>query len=185
MAGWRARVLVHHQVPVLLKRIRPLPELMKKLLLILATGFGLGNAPVASGTFGSLPGLLLILVLPLCSHVWIQAVYAIVLVAVAIPLCSAAEHHFEKKDDGRIVADEYLCFPLALVGIPFQQYWLFVAFAFVVARGFDIVKITPAREAQSLQGGLGIVLDDAAANVYALIVNHLAWWLLVAPRLSA
>lgn len=149
-------------------------RIMKNPVLILATGFGLGLAPVASGTFGSLPGGLLILLMPYMT-LGPQVLYAVVLMLLAIPICGFAEEQLGRKDDGRIVADEYLCFPIVLVGIPWMEFPLFLAFAFVITRILDILKPSPAREAQSLHGGLGIVLDDAVANVYALIVNHLVW----------
>ena len=91
-----------------------------RLVLALATGFGLGYAPVASGTIGSLPGVVLavgLAYLPL----WIQVAAAVLLASLAIPICTAAERHFGHKDDGRIVADEYMTFPLCVIGLPIHH----------------------------------------------------------------
>lgn len=151
----------------------------------IAAGFGLGWSPVASGTVGSLPGLLLVaLVWPRLPGAGAQALLALVLAGLAVPLCHVAERHFGRKDDGRIVADEYLCFPLAFIGLPVtgSHAWM-LACGFVVCRAMDILKPPPANGLQSLRGGLGIVADDFFASLYALAVNHLLYravtaWLL-------
>ena len=147
---------------------------MRKLFLVLATGFGLGYSPVASGTTGSLPGVLIALAIAPLGGVW-QAFVCAVLAVLAIPICDAAEHHFGRKDDGRVVADEYLTFALCLVGIPWTAHPWFLAVAFVVCRIMDILKPPPARQAQNLSGGLGIVADDVASSLYALLINHVLW----------
>ncbi len=143
-----------------------------KLAVFLATGFGLGLAPVASGTFGTLPGILIALALNAQS--WrIQAAASALMILTAIPICGAAEKVFKKKDDGRIVADEYLTFPLVVIGIPITgAFWPMIPIAFVVHRVMDILKPSPARESQKLGGGLGIVIDDAISGLYALAINH-------------
>ena len=51
----------------------------------------------------------------------------------------------------------------------------FLVIAFIVARIMDILKPPPARESQALAGGIGIVVDDIFANIYALVLNHLIW----------
>lgn len=146
-------------------------------MLLLATGAGLGYAPVASGTFGTLPGLLLMLALaPLWAgaHLWpYQVLAALFLAALAIPVCGAAERHFQRKDDGRIVADEYLTFPIGLLGLPLTPAVLVLAF--LTNRAMDILKPPPARQLQALHGGLGIVIDDCIAAAYSLLLNHLIW----------
>lgn len=148
---------------------------MSKPALFLATGFGLGLSPVASGTTGSLPGL--VLALALAGLPWtLQAPIALLLVLAAIPLCDAAEKAFGTKDDGRIVADEYMTFPLCVVGIPLLQHPWFLAVAFVTARAMDVLKPAPAQQAQALPGGVGIVVDDAISGLYALALNHALFW---------
>lgn len=145
----------------------------KRFILILATGGGLGYSPVASGTVGSLPGVVLTLVL-FPGRSWpLQLLIATALFIAAIPICGAAERHFATKDDGRIVADEYLTFPLCLVGLPLagEAAWLLPT-AFVTCRLFDILKPWPANRMQQLPGGRGIVLDDLFAALYSLATNH-------------
>ncbi|MCE9612708.1 MAG: phosphatidylglycerophosphatase A [Lentisphaerae bacterium] len=141
----------------------------------LATGFGLGYSPVASGTVGSLPGVLIVMALSGWS-LKAQIVAAAVMTVVAIPICGRAEEFFGRKDDGRIVADEYLTFLICTLGLPWQAHPWMLAQAFVVTRILDIIKPPPARQSQSLAGGLGIVMDDLLSSLYALAANHGIWW---------
>jgi phosphatidylglycerophosphatase A len=145
---------------------------MKKFSLFIATGFGLGLiAPVAPGTVGSIPGVALayaVCALPL----WLQIPVCMALTLLAVPFCEIAERILGVHDDGRITADEWMLYPVAFIGIPLAEipWWSMLVF-FAVVRFIDIVKPWPARGLQSLPGGRGIVIDDFAANLYALAVN--------------
>ena len=111
-------------------------------------------------------------------HPW-QAAVVVGLAALAIPICGWGEGHFGRKDDPRIVADEYLSLPICLVGLPWVEHlWLLPA-AFVVHRLMDIIKPPPARQAQKLRGGLGVALDDTVSSLYALALNHVIYRLVV------
>ena len=145
---------------------------MKRLCVFVAGGFGLGLlAPFAPGTFGSLPGVALayaVCALPL----WLQIVACIGLTLLAVPFCDVAEKALGIKDDGRIVADEWMLYPIAFVGIPLASLtWWSMAVFFCIVRVVDIVKPWPARQLQSVPGGLGIVADDFFANLYSLALN--------------
>ncbi|MGO2240805.1 MAG: phosphatidylglycerophosphatase A family protein [Halomonas sp.] len=140
----------------------------------LATGFGLGLAPIAPGTFGSLLGVPLawwLLGRPMSQ----QAAIIVVLIAIAIPVCHVASLHFAGLDHGSIVADEYVAFPLAVIGLRAARHPLIMALAFGVYRFFDALKPPPIHLAEAVPGGFGIVLDDVIA---ALIT-----WLIVAAAL--
>ena len=145
---------------------------MKKLVLFLATGCGIGLfVPFAPGTFGSLPGV----ALAWWMASWapsVQALVALALAAAAIPVCSIAEKMLGVKDDGRITADEWMLYPIAVVGLPLQTLpvWALLVF-FAVVRLVDIVKPPPARQLQVFHGGFGIVIDDFFANLYSLAIN--------------
>jgi len=143
---------------------------MKRLGVLLATGFGLGFSPIASGTVGSLLGVAIVVAMVSLSWQW-HALVAAILAIAAIPICEWAEDHFGTKDDGRIVADEYLTFPLCVIGLPWMEHYWLLGVAFVTARILDIIKPAPARQIQAMHGGLGIVLDDVIASLYALGVN--------------
>jgi phosphatidylglycerophosphatase A len=152
-------------------------RILQRVAVFFATGFGTGFSPFASGTVGTLPAI------PFVYFVWplldwpVQAVVATGLALLAIPICSAAERQFRTKDDGRIVADEYMTFPICMIGLPVGPVML--AIAFVSARIFDIWKPEPANRLQAVKGGTGIVLDDVVASLYSLGVNHLVYHFLL------
>ena len=147
-----------------------------------ATGFGLGLSPFASGTAGALLGIPLMFCL---SAVWTGAIAwqiccCVVLATAALPLCDAAEKHFNRKDDRRIVADEYLTFPICMIGLPICIPAL--GLAFITNRIFDILKPPPAGWAQKLPGGFGIVADDTISALYSLVLNHVLFSVLMTLR---
>lgn len=150
---------------------------MRKLVLFVASGFGLGLvAPVAPGTIGSLPGVALayaICALPFC----LQLPACLGFTLLAIPFCDAAERYLGVKDDGRITADEWMLYPIALIGLPLSTlpWWSMLIF-FAVIRLIDIVKPWPCKGLQSIPGGRGIVIDDFVANLYSLIINWTIYW---------
>ena len=154
-----------------------------KTILALASGFGLGFfSPFAPGTFGSLPGVALayaVAALPL----WLQLPAALGFTLLAVGVCDRAERLLGIKDDGRITADEWMLFPLATLGLPLGAipWWGMLAF-FAVVRAIDIVKPWPCRQLQRIPGGRGIVIDDFVANLYALAVNWLIFFLLFSGK---
>ena len=152
--------------------MKPSWTLGERLGLFVATGFGIGLfAPFAPGTFGSLPGVALAYATALLP-VWAQIPLAAALALAAVPLCTVAERMLGVTDDGRIVADEWMLFPIAVVGIPLHDLpWWSMAVFFVVVRALDIIKPPPARQLQAIPGGRGIVVDDFVANLYSLGVN--------------
>ena len=162
----------------------------------IATGFGLGYAPVASGTFGALLGCVLVwgmthLTLWMqrvwsMTHLalWMQIVICIAMTLACIPICSFAEKALGgEKDNGKIVADEYLTFPICMLGMYslWQDNWWLMPMCFVVNRIMDIIKPFPAYQLQSLRSGLGITIDDFVSSLYALGANWLLY-LYVAPH---
>ena len=106
---------------------------------------------------------------------WWQVALCVALSLLCIPVCDVAEKVFGKKDDGRIVADEYLTFPICMIGLPWMQHLWLLPVGFVVCRLMDIVKPFPAHRLQRLRGGLGITIDDVFASLYALAINWGIW----------
>ena len=90
----------------------------------------------------------------------------------AIPFCDVAERLLGIKDDGRITADEWMLYPIAVIGLPLAALpgWAMAVF-FVVVRAVDILKPWPCRSLQAIPGGRGIVVDDFFANLYSLAIN--------------
>lgn len=138
----------------------------------LATGFGLGLAPMAPGAFGSLLGIPLawwLLSRPLGQ----QGIIMAVLLALAVPICHVAARHYAGLDHGSIVADEYLAFPLAVIGLKAARHPLAITLAFIVYRFFDSLKPPPIHLAEYVNGGFGIVLDDVIAALVTWVVMAL------------
>lgn len=148
-------------------------RLWNRLSVMVATGFGLGYSPFFPGTAGALLGVVIVLALaPLVQDsIVLQAGVALAFSLIAVPLCGAAEKHFGVKDDRRIVADEFLTFPICMLGLPLTPWVL--ALAFLTNRLLDILKPPPARQWQRFGGGPGIVIDDVVSSLYSLLLNHL------------
>ncbi len=145
---------------------------IEKFCLFVSTGFGIGLiVPFAPGTFGSIPGVALAYALSCLPVCW-QIVACVGLVFASVGFCSIAENSLGVKDDSRITADEWMLFPIALIGLPVTQLpWTAMVLFFCVIRVFDIVKPPPARQLQYFHGGFGITVDDLVANLYSLAVN--------------
>jgi phosphatidylglycerophosphatase A len=139
-----------------------------KIVLFVALGAGVGKIPFAPGTFGSLLGLVICLMLSR-APVSIMAVSAIALILVSVWSSEHAEKLMGVKDPGSVVIDEIAGMVVTMIGIPFGV--LTAISGFVLFRLLDIVKPPPVRWFQdNLPGGAGIVMDDVAAGVIANIL---------------
>lgn len=136
----------------------------EKLIKLLATGFGAGLAPFAPGTIGTLVGVVVCLIFsPL--HWLFRLLIVIFLLVLAVYIAERAEQVYREKDDQRIVIDEIAGFQVTMLAVAITGLHLLVGF--VLFRIFDIWKPFPIRDLQKMPGGLGIVLDDVAAGIYA------------------
>ncbi|HNP37336.1 MAG TPA: phosphatidylglycerophosphatase A [Woeseiaceae bacterium] len=142
----------------------------------LAFGFGTGLAPYAPGTFGSLPGLLLGW-LTLGLGLYVQLAVLAFLIVAGIYLCGESARRIGVHDHGGIVWDEIAGMYMTLLLAPPSIAGFAIAFA--LFRLFDIVKPWPIRDLDHrLRGGLGIMLDDLAAALYALLCLGFLGWLM-------
>ena len=138
-----------------------------------ATGFGVGFAPLAPGTFGALLALPIFVLL---SHsFWALIGVLGVLMAIGMWAAGEAERTFGRGDDGRIVIDEIAGQLLALTPLFVLPANSRVGFpelvtAFVAFRLFDIAKPGPVRWAERrFEGGLGVMADDVVAGALAAV----------------
>ena len=134
----------------------------------IAFGFGAGLAPRAPGTFGSLVGVLAawwLFELPLPWR--IAAVLAVI--GFGIWICGESARRLSRHDDQRIVFDEIAGVFLTSLAVVERSVFAF-SLVFVLFRIFDIFKPWPIRDVDhSLGGGLGIMLDDLIAALYAAV----------------
>jgi phosphatidylglycerophosphatase A len=135
---------------------------------VLASVFGAGYAPVASGTVGSLVTVVAIWLLPL-TRLRI-AVALVVVTLIGIWAGSRVERVLGRKDPGVIVIDEVAGMLLSVILLPLPPTIPVLITAFLLFRLFDIWKPFPARESQALTGGVGVMVDDLIAGVYALVL---------------
>jgi phosphatidylglycerophosphatase A len=141
---------------------------------MLSIGLGLGCMPLIPGTAGALGGVVLSLLICRLS-ITKQFVAVVLLILVAIPISDKGENYFASKDASTIVADELLTFPLATLGLPVHQYPVMLAGIFITNRIVDWTKPPPAKAAESIPGGVGIVLDDVVASLWALLIFSIGW----------
>ena len=112
-----------------------------RLVLVLATGFGFGYAPVAPGTVGALWGLgLFILLAWLGVSILVYAALMVLLIVIAVPVCGRAEGLFGERDSSRIVLDEIVSVPITF----FPAYPFVVAFpaAYLIVAGFVLNRFS-------------------------------------------
>ena len=140
----------------------------------IATVFGVGYFPVAPGTAGSAVGLALVIAIrqtslgPLRSAVCLAACTA-VLFALGVWSAGKAERVFGRVDPGQVVIDEVTGQIITFIATP-KVTWMGLIVGFILFRAFDIVKPFPARRAERIPGGWGIMLDDVVAGFYSLIM---------------
>lgn len=154
---------------------------------LLITGGGLGLAPIAPGTFGTLPGVMLAMLLGVLwggvALALALALTAAVLLAFGCAQSRFVQRTFEREDPGPFVLDEVVGYLVAAA--------LFTAFVrdlspvghgvcFLAFRACDVIKPPPARRLEELPGAPGIMLDDVAAGAWAAllvgIVAGLGWF---------
>jgi len=144
--------------------------MLRRLGVFVATGAFVGYAPVAPGTFGSALGLAVLFVVRYLQSPLAEGTALVLLAGVGVWSASEAERHFGRTDPGYIVIDEVVGMLVTLAFLPVTAIGILVAF--LLFRLFDVVKPWPARRFERLHGGLGVMLDDVMAGIYA----HLVMW---------
>jgi phosphatidylglycerophosphatase A len=94
---------------------------------------------------------------------------SLVLFSVGVWAAGEAEKFFGRVDPGQVVIDEVVGQMLTFLLIPHAT-WKWLLGGFLLFRAFDIVKPFPARQAERIPRGWGIMVDDAVAGLYGLAV---------------
>jgi phosphatidylglycerophosphatase A len=159
---------------------------------LLTSCFGLGWLPVAPGTFGSLPPVLLFILmyhfsLPATTIAIVMMILALIGSVICIKFASAAIVATGESDPREIVADEFAgqAATLSLTATAtFSNIWVAGLLGFLLFRFFDILKPWPIREIEKAPGWRGILTDDLFAAMYAGITSQVCLLLMIIWRLS-
>jgi phosphatidylglycerophosphatase A len=177
-----------------------------RIVYFVATWFFSGLLPKAPGTWGTLAAIPLIVPLIIFLNPWQYLLAVIIITILSIPFAGRLSrlaqtnpavaarnpHRAEAiadsemikglvkdadgqhKDPGMIVIDEVAGFAAAMLFLPPNPVSVILAFFFF--RVFDILKVEPGRLLERLPGGIGIVLDDTSAGLYACLACHIAYF---------
>jgi phosphatidylglycerophosphatase A len=150
---------------------------VKPLARLIATWFYCGYVPIAPGTAGSAAGLAVAWLLHRFAGFEPAGFLMLGLLALAPASWAANATAVQTglKDPQIVVVDEVVGQWIALAGAAHLNWKSWTA-AFILFRLFDIWKPPPVRQLERVPGGAGIVLDDAAAGVYAALVLWAAGW---------
>jgi phosphatidylglycerophosphatase A len=131
----------------------------------LAFGFGAGLSTKAPGTMGTLVALPFVFLL-MQYPVYVYLCVVFLLGLLGIYLCGESARRLGVHDHPGIVWDEFVGMAIAMIGISFT--WLNLLLGFILFRMFDIFKPWPIRLIdRRVSGGLGIMLDDVVAGIFA------------------
>jgi phosphatidylglycerophosphatase A len=135
--------------------------------LFVLSAFGCGFGPLVPGTYGSLAGLAVALLLPAGSWTLAIGIGVAASSILTVALGPAAIRATGRKDPQQVVMDEVAGMMLTLLLVPAPSA-MEAAFGFLLFRAFDILKPPPGRRLERLPAGWGILLDDLAAGAYAM-----------------
>jgi phosphatidylglycerophosphatase A len=154
-----------------------------KQLSVFVASFGyVGYFPIAPGTAGSAAALVLFAFIRWIGVPAVELGAIVAVFAIGVWAADGTEKALGRTDPGIVVIDEVLGMLITLALLPVSMLGIFVGF--LLFRALDVIKPYPARQFESLHGGLGIMADDAMAGVYSyLIMRGLIWvmpaWLTV------
>ena len=150
--------------------------LLDKIALISSIWFGVGLIPGMPGTLGTVAAIPLYAAGSLLSPQYQFSILLIIVIG-AIWSSHRSQRILGSDDSPVIVVDEVAGYLLTTAFIPFT--WSALAGGFFLFRFFDILKPPPIKSTEKkLKGGIGIVVDDLLAGVYAHISLRLLLFML-------
>ncbi len=151
---------------------------------VIATFFGAGRLRPGPGSWGSAAAILLWWILTRWIapnwQPWLALLLAILAVLAGIPAATRVARAAALKDPQFVVIDEVAGQLITLIATPVS--WKSLLLGFILFRGFDIVKPPPLRRLERLPEGVGIVVDDVGAGLYALAVMQIMLHFGLLPR---
>jgi len=158
--------------------------MLVKSIEFLATLGPIGKKCPAPGTFGSFAGVLAVLLLSWSTQLPLLTIglLFIPLILVGIPICTEAEKSIGRSDPGEVIWDEFASIPLVYLGLPAsisivnpREMLVWLVIGFIYFRIFDIIKPLGIKRIQHIGKGLGVMIDDVLAAVYAAGLLHLTF----------
>jgi phosphatidylglycerophosphatase A len=160
----------------------------------LATGFFAGYIPWAPGTWGTVVGVLLYLLIPHSDTPWVLAMFIIAFFFVGVrsaaTMAEVVGHQLSKSaawakttlgqdqdhapDPSIVVIDEIVGMWITMLALPKSAPAVIIGF--ILFRVCDILKPPPAANVERLKHGWGIMLDDVVAGVYANVLTRAVLW---------
>lgn len=140
--------------------------MMHKLYMLIALGFGSGKAPKAPGTFGTLAAVIPVLLTAAMPYY----MKALVFLALFFAGTAAAQYHglyTGVKDASEVVIDEIAAYYMIFLFFPVNLFSIIAGF--ILFRIFDIWKPWPIKKFETLEGGIGVMMDDIIAGIYSVI----------------
>ena len=144
---------------------------MDKLFKIIASVFYIGYLPVAPGSIGSFAALFFYNFVK--DNPVAMAGSIIICFILGLLTAGKVEILLDDKDASEIVIDEFTGMLIALYLLPPTMFY--VVSAFLLFRFFDIVKPNPINKLEKLPGGLGIMMDDVMAALYANLILQVVY----------
>ena len=142
---------------------------------LIATFGGIGYLRPGPGTWGSVATVLLWALIswriPPEARSWATIVAATVVAQIGILAATRVVRSSGVKDPQFVVIDEVAGQLVALIAVPLA--WKTFLAGLILFRVFDIVKPPPVRQLERLPEGIGVVVDDVGAGLYALLIMHL------------
>ena len=151
----------------------PQPTLhsLKQPVHLLALGFGSGLAPKAPGTFGTLAAIPLFYLISGLEWPFYLAITVLAAI-VGVWICDESANRLQVHDHPAIVWDEIVGYLVTMFMVPVTFEW--ISIGFILFRFFDILKPWPISWFdKKMQGGLGIMMDDVVAGIFAAVIIQL------------
>lgn len=133
-----------------------------------AIGFGLGKLPLVPGTWGTLGGVVLyLLLLPFSLPVYLIVTF--IAFVYGCHLCEKVSQEMQVYDHSSVVWDEIVGYCVSMIAVPRGIAWMCAGF--VLFRLFDIIKPWPIRWVDThMKSGLGMMLDDVLAGIAVCLI---------------
>lgn len=151
---------------------------MHNVIKILATFFGIGYLPFATGSLAAVAALAVYYFIKI--NPVIYTAVTLLLIFLGFWVSDRAERIFGKKDASQITIDDACGMLVALFLVP--QKLAYIVAALFIYRLFDILKVPPIGRLEGLKGGAGVMLDDIVAGIYTNLILQTIRYTLYAIR---